>query len=157
MNNLDGEDKVKESFSFTEEVTKEETFTHTVGASLEIGATFDIGVPRVWSGKILTALTPPYKHSFGKTISRTQSSSAIFTCTATAHRYAVCEAFMNFVTVSVPYTMTIKHNDYGCTCKSQGIYKSVYREGFYMEVTSYTSIPSADEAKYVKSVENQSR
>ena len=156
FNNLDGEVQVQQSLGYTVEVTEEETFTHTGGTSLEIGTTFDVGVPLVVNGKISTGLTVSSKHIWGKTTSTTKTITAVFPCVAPAHRYVVCEGLMNVVTVSVPYTMTIKHNHYGCTCTSEGVYKNVHQAGFYLETKAYISVLSRDEAKYVKSVENQS-
>ena len=147
---------MQQSFSYTTEVTEEETFTHTGGTSLEIGATFDAGVPLVVNGKISAGLTVSSEHTWGKTTSTTKTTATL-PYLAPAHRYVVCEGLMNVVTVSVPYTMTIKHNHYGCTCAFQGIYKNVHHTGLYLETKTYTSVPGGDEAKYVKSVENQSR
>ena len=155
VNNLNGEVEVEPTFSVSQEVTEEEYYEHTAGASLEIGATFDVGVPLVASAEISTTLTVSYEHTWGKTISKTETRSADLPCPAPAHRYVVCNAMVSAVKMSVPYTMTIKHKHYGCTCTSQGIYENVHHTSIYLEPNTYTSIPSGDEVKDVKPVEDE--
>ena len=156
VNNLNGKTEVKRTFVVSKEVTEEEYFEHTAGATLEIGTTFEAGVPVVARAKISTTLSRSYEHTWGKTTSKTSTISFEFPCTAPAHRYVVCNAMLNTGKMSVPYTMTIKHKHYGCTCRSKGTYVNVHHAGISVETNTYTSIPSGDEAKDVKSVEDQS-
>ena len=156
-NNLNGKFELKQTFSISEEVTEEEYYKHTAGASPEIGATFEVGVPVVASAEISTTLSGSYEHTWGKTTSKTKKISAKLTCPAPAHRYVVCDAIINTVKMSVPYTMTIKHKHYGCICRSKGTYENVHHTGIDLKQNTYTSIPSGDEANDVKSVEDQSQ
>ena len=145
------------SFSALKEVTEEEYYEHTAGVSLEIGLTFEVGVPVVSSAEISTTLSLSYKHTWGKTTSTTETREAELPCPAPTHRYVVCYRMINTVKTSHPYTMTLKHKHYGCTCTSTGTYENVHHTSIYLEPNTYTSIPSGDEAKDVKSVEDQSQ
>ena len=156
-NNLNGELDVTATFSVSKEVTEEEYYEHTAGVSLEIGLTFEAGVPVVGSAEISTTLSLSYEHTWGKTKSTTVTRTSELPCAAPAHRYVVCYGVVDTVKMSVPYTMTLKHKHYGCTCKSTGIYENVHHTQVYLETNTYTSIPSGDEAKDIKSVEDQSQ
>ena len=156
-NNLNGELDVTATFTVSKEVTEEEYYEHTAGVSIEIGLTFEAGVPVVGSAEISTTLSLSYEHTWGKTKSTTITRTSELPCAAPAHRYVVCYGLVDTVKMSVPYTMTLKHKHYGCTCKSTGIYESVHHTQVYLETNTYTSIPSGDEAKDIKSVEDQSQ
>ena len=145
------------SFSALKEVTEEEYYEHTAGVSLEIVLTFEVGVPVVSSAEISTTLSLSYKHTWGMTTSTTETREAELPCPAPTHRYVVCYWMINTVKMSHPYTMTLKHKHYGCTCTSTGTYENVHHTSIYLEPNTYTSIPSGDEAKDVKSVEDQSQ
>ena len=155
VNNLQGEVQVQPSFSISTTVTEEEEFKHTVGASLSVGATFSVGVPVVGEAEISTSLTLSYEHTFGKKTSKSESRTATLPCPAPAHRYVVCDGMINVVKMSVPYTMTIKHKHYGCTCDTKGVYENVHHTNIYLKTKSYTSIPSGDEVEDAKLVQDQ--
>ena len=57
--------------------------------------------------------------------------------------------------MSVPYTMTLKNKHYGCTCTSKGVYKSVKHTNIDLEPKTYTSIPSGDQVKDAKLIDDQ--
>ena len=157
VDNLQGETKIEPSFSITTTVTEEEEFTHTVGSSLTVGATFSVGVPLVAEAEISTSLTLSYEHTFGKKTSKSESRTATLPCPAPAHRYVICHGMVNVVKMSVPYTMTIKHKHYGCTCESKGVYENVHHTNIYLKPVTYTSKPSGDEVEDAKLVEDQSQ
>ena len=108
VDNLNGEVKVEPSFSVSKTVTEEESFSHTVGSSLSVGASFSVGVPVVAEAKITTTLTLSYEHTFGKTKSKSETRTATLPCPAPAHRYVICHGMVKAVKMSVPYTMKIK-------------------------------------------------
>ena len=157
VDNLQGETKIEPSFSITTTVKEEEEFTHTVGSSLTVGATFSVGVPLVAEAEISTSLTLSYEHTFGKKTSKSESRTATLPCPAPAHRYVICHGMVNVVKMSVPYTMTIKHKHYGCTCESKGVYENVHHTNIYLKPVTYTSKPSGDEVEDAKLVEDQSQ
>ena len=157
VDNLQGETKIEPSFSITTTVTEEEEFTHTVGSSLTVGATFSVGVPLVAEAEISTSLTLSYEHTFGKKTSKSESRTATLPCPAPAHRYVICHGMVNVVKMSVPYTMTIKHKHYSCTCESKGVYENVHHTNIYLKPVTYTSKPSGDEVEDAKLVEDQSQ
>ena len=148
VDNLDGEVEQDPNFSFSEQVTEEESFSHTVGAALEVGATFEVGVPVVASAEISTSLTLAYEHTFGKSTSKSETRTSTLPCKAPAHRYVVCEGMINVVKMRVPYKMTLKHKTLGCTCESRGVYESVHHTSIYLKVTTYKSKPNRDETYY---------
>ena len=157
VDNLQGETEVEPSFSVTTTVTEEEEFTHTIGTSLSVGASFSVGVPLVAEAEISTTLTLSSEHTFGKKTSKSESRTATLPCPAPAHRYVICHGMINVVKMSVPYTMTIKHKHYGCTCESKGVYENVHHTNIYLKPVTYTSKPSGDEVEDAKLVEDQSQ
>ena len=157
VNNLDGETQAQVSFSFSTTVTEEESFTHTFGSELSVGATFSAGVPLVTEAEISTTLTVKSEHEFGKKTSKAVTRSATLTCSAPPHRYVVCDGIIKVKKLSVPYTMTLKNKHYGCTCTSKGIYKNVHHSSVYMKPSTYKSIPSGDEVEDVKLIEDRSQ
>ena len=157
VDNLNGEVQVEPSFSVSKTVTEEESFSHTVGSSLSVGASFSVGVPVVAEAEITTTLTLSYEHTFGKTKSKSETRTATLPCPAPAHRYVICHGMIKAVKMSVPYTMTIKHKHYGCTCESKGVYENVHHTNIYLKPVTYTSKPSGDEVEDAKLVEDQSQ
>ena len=157
VDNLQGETEVEPSFSVTTTVTEEEEFTHTIGSSLSVGASFSVGVPLVAEAEISTTLTLSSEHTFGKKTSKSESRTATLPCPAPAHRYVICHGMINVVKMSVPYTLTIKHKHYGCTCESKGVYENVHHTNIYLKPVTYTSKPSGDEVEDAKLVEDQSQ
>ena len=157
VNNLEGEVQVEPSFTISTTVKETESFSHTFGASLVIGTLFRAGVPRVAERKITTKLTLKYQRTFGKTKHKSETRAATLPCPAPAHRYVICYGMIKAVKMSVPYTMTIKHKYYNCTCESKGVYKNVHHTNIYLKTKTYTSKPSKDEVEDAKLVEDQSQ
>ena len=147
VDNLNGESQIEPSFSIQTTVTEEETFSHTVGAALTVGAKFSFGVPGIGEGEISTSLTVSTERTFGKKTSKSEARTATLPCPAPPHRYVQCEGVINVVRMNVPYTMTIKHKHFGCTCNTQGVYENVHHTNIYLKAHTYTSKPSGDETE----------
>ena len=157
INNLYGEVQLETSFSISTTATEKESFTHTIGTELSVGATFSAGVPLVAEAEISTTLTVSYKHQFGKTTSKSVSRTATLPCSAPPRRHVVCNGIIKVKKMSVPYTTTLKNKQYGCTCTSKGVYKSVQHTNIYLEPTTYASVPSGNEAEYAKLIEDRTQ
>ena len=157
VDNLEGEVQVEPSFTITKTVKEAESFSYTAGSSLSVGTSIIVGVPKVAPLKITSTLTHKRQHTFGKTKYKIETKTATFSCPAPAHRYVICKGMINTVKMSVPYTMTLKHKHYGCTCESKGVYKNTHHTKIYLKSKIYTSKPSEDEVEDAKLVEDQSQ
>ena len=136
-------------------VTEEELFTHTVGTELSVAATFSTGVPLVAKAETTTTLTVNREHQFEKPTSKSETKTSTLPCTALPERYVICHGMVKVQKMSVPYTMTLKNKHYGCTCTSKGVYKSVKHTNIDLEPKTYTSIPSGDQVKDAKLIDDQ--
>ena len=157
VDNLKGEIKIEPSYSYSATVAEGESFTHTVGTELSVGATFSAGVPLVAEAEISTTLSVKTEHEFGKTTSKSTTKTVTMPCPAPPKRYVICHGLVKMQEMSVPYTMTLKNKLFGCTCTSKGVYKNVKSTGFYVKAITYTSKPSGDEVEDEKLMEGRSQ
>ena len=120
IDNKDSTSVQSTTFSVSEEVTETSSFTHTAGASVTVGTTFEAGVPLVAKGEISTEVSASYEYSAGTEKSVTKTLQADYNCVAKPGKRVTCETFLFKYLVSVPYTQTWQHKRLPCTCTSEG-------------------------------------
>jgi len=134
---IDNEDSSVEQstqFAVSESVTETASFTHTAGASVTLGTSFEVGLPLVSKGQVSASVTASYEFSAGTEKSETKTMSATYNCVAPAGKNVSCEALLFKYRMTVPYTMTWQHKRLPCTCKSQGVFTEVAASEMRMSV-----------------------
>lgn len=132
------------STSFSVQVSESSTrsFQYSHGKTFEIGASFEAGVPEVAKATISTRLSFSETYTYGRSKTTTKTVTNSFTCPARENKFSECTATVTESHVDVPYTMTMRHEYYGCYCTNAGIYKQVSKSGLHMVPKYYDHVPA---------------
>ncbi|XP_063692556.1 papilin-like [Bolinopsis microptera] len=120
------------------EVWKMMEFSHTSGATVKVGTSFNVGVPGLGGVGVSAEVSGSYSFSSGEQTTTKKIITVKFSCTAPPKKRAVCNAMMRKDKVSIPYVMTWTHKRLnGCTCTEEGLFEELVSNNVEMDVQEY--------------------
>ena len=136
VNNKDGTSPQSSTFSVSKTVSETITFSQTTGVSISAELQFETNLPSINPLTLTTTVGVGVSTSFTVGVTRTEEveKSSVFTCTAPAEKSVTCTAYLQTLSLEVPYTIMWRNKVYGCTCETEGVYQAMTATGMIMNV-----------------------
>jgi hypothetical protein len=112
------------SFSVSKTTEKTSSFSHEVGASLNVGATFSAGIPFLAKTEWSVEVEASYAYTWGETTTEAHSWTASFPIVVGPNAMVQAVASVHQSRADIPYTMEIRYKD-GRVQTSRGTYHGV--------------------------------